>query len=77
MWMLLWDDPDSEASSWSAPTLIAQGVMMCKPLVLSSGEWVLPVCTWFTEQSSKAVVSSDQGKTWTIRGGATMPKELV
>jgi len=49
--------------------------MMCKPLVLSSGEWVLPVCTWFTEQSSKMVVSTDQGRTWSIRGGATMPKE--
>jgi len=35
----------------------------------------LPVCTWFTEQSSKMIVSTDAGKTWSIRGGATSPKE--
>jgi len=75
LWMLVWDDPDAEASSWAQPVHITEGVMMCKPLVLSTGEWMLPVCTWFTEQSSKAVVSLDQGQTWTIRGGATMPQE--
>ncbi len=75
LWVLLWDDPDSEVSSWARPVHITEGVMMCKPLLLSTGEWMLPVCTWFTERSSKAVVSRDQGKTWEVRGGATMPKE--
>jgi hypothetical protein len=48
--------------------------MMCKPLVLTTGEWVLPVCTWYTEQSSKMIVSTDAGKSWSLRGGATLPK---
>ena len=47
---------------------------MDKPLVLSSGEWVFPVCTWYTAQSSKMLVSTDRGKTWSVRGGATMPQ---
>ena len=54
---------------------LATGVMMCKPLVLTTGEWVMPVCTWFTDQSSKMVVSTDAGKTWAIRGGASVPKD--
>ena len=75
LWMIVVDDPTSESSKWHPPVYVAQGVMMCKPLVLSTGEWALPVCTWFSENSSKMVVSSDQGKSWTVRGGATMPKK--
>jgi hypothetical protein len=75
LWMIVLDDPTSENTSWHQPVYVAQGVMMCKPIVLSSGEWALPVCTWYSDQSSKMVVSEDQGKTWTVRGGANMPKE--
>ncbi len=75
LWMIELADPESEDSPRTEPAWLAQGVMMCKPLALSSGEWAMPVCTWFTEQSSKMIVSSDAGKTWTIRGGATWPKQ--
>ncbi len=75
LWMIEFSDPESDQSPWSQPVRLATGVMMCKPLVLTTGEWVMPVCTWFTEQSSKMVVSTDAGKTWSIRGGASAPKE--
>lgn len=75
LWMIVLENPAAENSPWQPPAHVADGVMMCKPLVLSNGEWALPVCTWYTEQSSKIVVSPDQGKTWSLRGGATMPKE--
>lgn len=75
LWMIVLDDPASEATAWHPPVSIGCGVMMCKPIVLSTGEWALPVCTWFSEASSKMVVSEDSGKTFTVRGGATMPKE--
>lgn len=75
LWMIEFSDPESEQSPWSQPVRLTTGVMMCKPLVLTTGEWVLPVCTWFTEQSSKMVVSTDSGKTWSLRGGATLPEE--
>ncbi len=75
LWMMEFANPDSDKSMWTAPVRVGEGVMMCKPLVLTTGEWVLPVCTWRTEKSSKMVVSTDAGKTWSIRGGATMPVE--
>ncbi len=75
LWMMELADPDSETSARTEPACIAHGVMMCKPVPLSTGEWALPLCTWYSEQSSKMVVSSDKGKTWTTRGGATIPKE--
>jgi len=75
LWTIVVADPESAQSPRSEPECIATGVMMCKPLVLSTGEWALPVCTWFTEQSAKMIVSTDAGKTWSIRGGATAPQE--
>ncbi len=73
LWMRETAEIESENAAWAPPAHVANGVMMCKPIVLSTGEWVLPVCTWFSEQSSKMVVSSDAGKTWSIRGGCTVP----
>jgi hypothetical protein len=75
LWMIELTNPEAENSPRSEPSRLAAGVMMCKPLVLTTGEWVMPVCTWFTEQSSKMVVSADSGETWVIRGGTTIPKE--
>lgn len=75
LWMMELAEPDSEQPACKPPVCVARGVMMCKPLTLSTGEWALPLCTWFTDQSSKMVVSSDAGKTWALRGGANQPKE--
>jgi len=75
VWMRETSSPESETAAWGPPVHIADGVMMCKPLVLSSGEWALPVCTWFSDQSSKMVVSKDSGQTWTLRGGCEVPKD--
>ena len=75
IWMIVLDAPASESTAWHPPVYVTQGVMMCKPIVLSSGEWALPVCTWYSENSSKMVVSTDNGKTWSVRGGANMPRE--
>ena len=75
LWMVTLADPESEPPANPTPAWIAKGVMMCKPLVLSSGEWALPVATWYADPSSGMVVSQDQGRTWQVRGGATMPKE--
>lgn len=51
--------------------------MMCKPLILSSGEWALPVSTWReTDNSAKIVVSGDRGASWQVRGGCSVPPSL-
>jgi len=76
LWMMVLSEPSSEDPPWEKPVLIARGhaVMMGKPLVLSTGEWVFPVASRFEERSSGMVVSTDGGKTWMLRGGATLPK---
>jgi len=75
LWMVTIRDPESEPPAHPTPVYVAQGVMMCKPITLSTGEWVLPVATWYADPSSRMVVSQDQGQTWQVRGGATMPRE--
>jgi len=75
LWSIVLDDPTSEDSKWHPPVYVTKGVMMCKPIVLTTGEWVLPVCTWYSDQSSKMVISQDKGETWTVRGGADMPQK--
>ena len=74
VWCLETADPESEQPAWGKPVRITNGVMMCKPLVIKSGEWVLPASTWRkTDQSAKLVVSTDQGRTWVVRGGCNVP----
>lgn len=76
VWAISNDDPDSPGSSWTRARRLTDGVMMCKPLVMSSGEWVLPASTWrMTDNSARAVVSSDNGQTWELRGAVDVPKE--
>jgi hypothetical protein len=51
--------------------------MMCKPTVLSTGEWILPASTWReTDNSARIIVSKDKGKTFTLRGACNVPKEV-
>lgn len=76
VWCMETSDPDAAKPVWSKPCRITDGVMMCKPLVLSTGEWVLPVSTWKEHDSSaQMVVSTDAGKTWSVRGACNVPKE--
>ncbi len=75
VWMMETAEPEAEQPKWRPPVRVADGVMMCKPLVLSTGEWVLPTSTWrATDFSAKMTVSEDQGRTWATRGAANVPK---
>jgi predicted neuraminidase len=77
VWAVTTNNPDDARPKWSQPRRLTDGVMMCKPLVLSSGEWVLPASTWrATDNSARMVVSTDEGKTWLLRGAAHVPQEL-
>lgn len=76
-WFLTIENPDSETPVYGDPVRITDGIMMCKPVVLSTGEWVLPVSTWATtDDSAQMVVSPDQGKTWSVRGACNVPVEV-
>jgi len=76
VWAITNDDPDKADSAWSKPRRLTDGIMMCKPTVLSSGEWVLPASCWRTDHSARMVASTDEGKTWRVRGAANLPKPL-
>ena len=40
------DNPDTKELVWGDPFVIGRGVMMNKPTVLSSGEWLFPIALW-------------------------------
>ena len=77
VWFIETAEPESAQPKWGKPVRATTGVMMCKPSVLSSGEWVLPVSTWIkTDNSAKMVISTDRGKTWKVRGACHVPVKI-
>lgn len=82
LWCSESSEPDAAEPKWSPPRRISEGVMMCKPIALSSGEWALPVSQWgdhkrwgSVDDSAQCVVSSDAGKTWVVRGSCNVPRD--
>jgi hypothetical protein len=77
VWAITTADTEQNIPEWSSPRRLIDGVLMCKPVVLSTGEWALPVSYWHIwEESAKMVVSIDQGKTWKVRGAVNVPREV-
>jgi predicted neuraminidase len=76
VWAIVADDADNSYPSWSKPRRIFDGVMMNKPVILSSGEWVFPDAKWFTEYGTRMVVSVDKGQSFYIRGGVYVPEDV-
>ena len=81
-WAMVADDADAEQPRWSAPRVVAPGVMMCKPITLRDGTLGFPVSDWEgrrlkTPEAATAGfwVSTDQGATFTRRGAALVPVE--
>ncbi|MDD3854004.1 MAG: sialidase family protein [Syntrophomonadaceae bacterium] len=77
VWAISTTNSGSNNPEWSEPVRLTDGVMMCKPVVLSTGEWALPVSFWHLwEGSAKIVASDDNGQTWSVRGGVNVPREV-
>ncbi len=74
VWAICTDDANVDTPVWSEPRRLCDGIMMNKPTVLSSGEWLLPAAVWKAPDSTHAVASTDHGETWTLRGSASVPK---
>ncbi len=87
VWMAICKNPDADILSFAPPRRIANGIMMNKPLITSTGEWLFPCSIWCdksgsvpserhgleNEQYSNVYASSDEGKTITLRGHADIP----
>lgn len=89
LWCTRCDKPDADKLEWTTPERIWHGSMLNKPIVNSKGEWLLfaqllqsngigPFSAGvFPELDSlrgaSILVSTNEGKTWTRRGGVKMP----
>lgn len=87
VWASICNDPDGDLLAWSTPRIIGHDVMMNKPTVLESGEWLFPIAVWkegitavkdiyTTEESKRSFVykSIDNGDTFELIGGADVPE---
>ncbi len=46
VWAITSDNPGDESPKWSAPRRLMDGIMMNKPTVRSTGEWLFSVAIW-------------------------------
>ncbi|WP_339709296.1 sialidase family protein [uncultured Kriegella sp.] len=76
VWAITSVNPEAESPQWSEPKRLTDGIMMCKPTVLTNGDWVLPASTWrLTDNRAKLIVSTDNGLSWHERGAVNVPKD--
>lgn len=84
VWAVKCDDPDAAELQWSQPRRICNGIMMNKPTVLSSGEWLLPAAVWarskredmVSERYSNVFATTDEGETFSLLGQADVPERV-
>lgn len=82
------DNPDAEELVWSDEFKLGNDVMMNKPTVLSSGEWLFPIAVWNydvrsiekeydskdPEKGSFVYKTADNGRSFEKSGGADVEK---
>ena len=69
------DAEEEPSAPYPEPQRIATGVMLGKPLVRSDGAWLYPVSEWFDDLSGRVYLTRDQGRTFELLGGVTVPLE--
>lgn len=74
LFSIMTEDASVEDPVWSQPRHLSAGVMLNKPTVLGSGEWLMPTCVWRDERSSRILRSTDHGATFEEFGSATIPR---
>ena len=83
VWTIVNENPENKEFSCSNPRKIAPGIMMNKPVVLSTKQWLFPIAVWNREplvpemshlRFSLVYISSDSGKTIEFLGSADVPQ---
>lgn len=67
------DEPDADEPRWTEPRRLGDGIMLNKPTVLSNGDWLLVSSIWKADDSIRVYASTDQGKSFALRGTANIP----
>lgn len=85
VWGAICESPDAEALVWGKEFYIGRGIMMNKPTVLTTGEWLFPIAQWLPMlhrtyrvvgmreddvAGSYVYKTTDNGKTFYKIGGA-------
>ena len=84
VWAAWCENPDAVRPIWTAPRRIANGIMMNKPTVLSTGEWLFPTAVWAhseredmaAERFSNVLQTTDAGSSFEIIGHADIPDRV-
>jgi len=82
VWATTCENPDADKPQWSRPRRLCHGFVLCKPTVLTNGEWLLSIefidSKVFPElkkyRGANVLVSKDRGETWSWRSVASFPK---
>ncbi|MBQ3928042.1 MAG: exo-alpha-sialidase, partial [Clostridia bacterium] len=87
VWATVWDDPDRDTPNFDNPRRIANGIMMNKPIVTSTGKWLLCCAIWAgfssefnnlaSEQYSNVYCSDDEGKTFKLISHVDYPDRYI
>lgn len=75
LWAMRAEDSSREDTGWSQPEVIGEAIMMNKPTVLSTGEWMLCSSDWFWDRSARVFRSTDRGAHWEMWGSAHIPEK--
>lgn len=76
VWAMHTENPDAEDPVWSQPQRLCDGIVMCDPIVLKNGDWLLPTAIWgwsICEETARdchpnAYISRDEGASWQYAG---------
>ena len=89
VYAVICDNPDADELTWSEEFIVGKDVMMNKPTVLSTGEWLFPIAVWHntvftvggfnskeedTDRRAFAYKTIDGGKTFSKLGGSDIEK---
>ena len=72
VWAICAEHAETASPAWSAPRRLCNGIMMNKPTVLNTGEWLLPAAIW-----SLAPIMPDKDKPHALDMGAESGSNIV
>lgn len=62
VWAVRCNDPDAAQLRWSEPKIIGRDVLINKPTVLQSGEWLLPIAVWAESMYPSGGAKGDESR---------------